>query len=58
MLNPYDVEIRDWWLGAGYQYNPRTEMVLSYQRRSWTDDDNSSHDGSYGVWRFGVRRAF
>jgi DmsE family decaheme c-type cytochrome len=58
VLNPFDVQIRDWWLGAGYQYNPRTEIVLSCQRRSWTDDDNSSHDGSYGVWRLGARRAF
>jgi hypothetical protein len=58
VLNPFDITISDWWLGAGYQYNPRTEIVLSYQRRSWADDANPSHDGSYGVWRAGVRRAF
>ena len=58
VLNPFDIEIRDWWLGAGYRTDPRTEAVLSYQRRSWTDDDNPTHDGSYNVWRLGVRRAF
>jgi hypothetical protein len=58
VLNPFDIEIRDWWLGTGYRTDPRTEAVLSYQRRSWTDDDDPTHDGSYGVWRLGVRRSF
>jgi len=58
VLNPFDIEIRDWWLGAGYRLDPRTEVVLSNQRRSWTDQADSTHDGSYGVWRVGVRRSF
>ncbi len=58
ILNPFDITITDWWLGTGYQLNPRTEVVFSHQRREWTDDSNSTHDGSYGVWRLGVRRAF
>ncbi|MFB3879743.1 MAG: DmsE family decaheme c-type cytochrome [Armatimonadota bacterium] len=58
VLNPFDITIRDWWLGTGYRYNPRTELVLSYQHRSWTDDDNATHDGSYNVWRLGARRSF
>ncbi len=58
VLNPFDIVISDWWLGAGYRLDPRTEVVLSNQRRSWTDDSDPTHDGSYGVWRAGVRRSF
>jgi hypothetical protein len=57
-LNPFDIDIRDRWLGASYLLEPDTEVVLSHQRRSWTDAASPTHDGSYGLWRVGLRRQF
>jgi len=57
-LNPFDVTIWDRWLGVGYLVDPATEVVLSLQRRSWEDKALSAHDGSFSVWRLGVRKSF
>lgn len=57
-LNPFDIDIRDFWVGMGYLLEPDTEAVLSFQRRSWTDTDNPTHNGSFGLWRVGLRRQF
>jgi DmsE family decaheme c-type cytochrome len=58
VLNPFDVEIRDRWLGAGYMLTPDTEVVLSHQRASWADAANRTHDGSYSTWRVGFKTRF
>jgi DmsE family decaheme c-type cytochrome len=58
VLNPFDVTATDSWFGAGYLMNRETEFVMSHQRGSWTDSANPTHDGTYTVWRVGVRKQF
>ena len=58
VLNPFDVVLRDRWIGIGYLLDKDTEVVLSHQRRSWDDRAAPSHGGSYGLWRLGARKRF
>jgi DmsE family decaheme c-type cytochrome len=58
VLNPFDTEIKDRWIGAGYLVDKDTEVVLSHQRRSWDESTSPSHDGSYDLWRLGLRKQF
>ncbi len=58
IFHPFDIDIVDRWIGVGYVLNPRTELVLSHQRRSWDNDSDPTQDGSYSVWRLGVRGEF
>ena len=57
-LNPFDIDIADWWLGTGYLVEPDAEVTLSYQRRNWENAADRAQDGSYSVWRLGFRRKF
>jgi hypothetical protein len=58
ILNPFDIRVLDRWVGVGYLVDRDTEVVLSHQRRSWSDQASISHDGAYGLWRAGLRRQF
>ncbi|UCH33895.1 MAG: DmsE family decaheme c-type cytochrome [Armatimonadota bacterium] len=57
-LNPFDITTKDKWFGVGYLVDPYTELVLSFQQREWVNEDNASQDGSYDLWRIGVRKKF
>jgi DmsE family decaheme c-type cytochrome len=58
LLNPFDIDIRDLWLGVSFLVDPDTEVALSHQRRTWNDVANPSADGAYSFWRIGLRRRF
>ncbi len=58
IFSPFDIEIVDGWIGVGYLVDPRTEVTLSYQRRSWDNAADPAQDGEYSVWRVGVHGEF
>ena len=58
LLNPFDLDLRDLWLGVSFLVDPDTEVALSHQRRTWNDVANPSADGAYSFWRIGLRRKF
>jgi DmsE family decaheme c-type cytochrome len=57
-FHPFDIDIVDHWIGVGYLLTPTTEVALSHQRRSWDNSADATQDGSYTVWRLGVRSQF
>ncbi len=57
-FSPFDIEIVDGWIGVGYMVDPRSEVTLSYQRRSWDNAADPTQDGEYTVWRVGVHGEF
>jgi len=58
ILNPFDITVLDWWLGAGYRVNNRNEVTLSHQFRKWDNDDKSLQNGDLRVWRLGWQHLF
>jgi len=38
--------------------DPRTEITLSHQGRSWENPADPTQDGSYDAWRLGLRKGF
>ena len=58
MVNPFDIEITDRWIGIGYLLEPSTEVTLSYQKREWENAADPTQDGDYDVWRLGLHGRF
>jgi hypothetical protein len=57
-LNPFDITLQDRWIGVGYLVDPFTEVALSFQRRDWSNDSDSTQNGAFKLWRMGVRKKF
>jgi DmsE family decaheme c-type cytochrome len=57
ILNPFDITLQDKWIGVGYLVDPDTEIALSFQRRDWENKADRTQDGSYDLWRLGVRKS-
>ena len=57
-FNPFDIEIVNRWIGVGYLLSSKTEVALSHERRSWENAADTTQDGSYGIWRLGLRTQF
>jgi len=57
-LNPFGITVRDQWIGVGYLVDPYTELALSFQKREWENGNDATQDGSYDLWRLGVRKQF
>ena len=57
ILNPFDITLQDKWIGLGYLVDPYTEIALSFQQREWDNKSDRTQDGSYDLWRLGVRKS-
>ena len=57
LLKPFDITFEDRWLGVSYLVDPFTEVALSFQSRRWDNARDFTQNGSYDLWRIGVRKS-
>lgn len=57
-FHPFDIGIVDSWVGISYLLDSSTEVALSRQHRSWDNAADPTQDGTYDIWRLGLRKGF
>jgi len=57
LLRPFDITLEDKWLGVSYLVDPFTEVALSFESRRWDNAQDFTQNGSYDLWRIGVRKS-